>query len=217
MRVSESRGRRDLDSQGDLEPENGTDTCAARKPTRRPRRVCIGDSGGSAGLKRPDDHNAVYRETEPRVIFGNRSSYRVSYWVVEEDKYITALDKGAHAERLVGSMTRYLNGSSNIERKVGPTKQEDARDKERDGVYFLTRDHRMEPRGATQATKVPFSLNCREMRGSVPFSRKTVSGIASKTEKSPPACSRRFSTSLLWMPTSRRAPNIVAAHYIDGR
>ena len=65
MGASESRRR------GDLEQENDTDTGAARNPSRRPRRACIGDSGGSAEVNPSENHNAVYRDTDPRVISDN--------------------------------------------------------------------------------------------------------------------------------------------------
>lgn len=165
MGASDSKGRRDPDSQGDRDLKDGTDTGTAIDPLRRRRRACVGDSGGFAGFHPFANNNAVYRDTEPRVILDNKSCYRVSYWVVEEDKNIvTAINKEAYEERLVGSMTRYLNGSSNTARGVGWAKQEDRSDEEEDGVYFLTRDHRMGPRGATQATKVPFPVKCHEMR-----------------------------------------------------
>ena len=50
--------------------------------------------------------------------------------MVEEDKKITAVDKEAHVERLVGSTTRYLNDSSNNARRVGRVKQEVVGDEE---------------------------------------------------------------------------------------
>lgn len=118
-------------------------------------------------------HQAVYRDTEPRVVLDNKSSYRVSYWVVEEDKKnknITIDNREQHTERLVGSMRRYLNASNNARGVWSLKQEEDGEDdeeeeeEEKKGVYFLTRDHRMEPRGGTQATKVPFPVRCREMR-----------------------------------------------------
>lgn len=174
MGVSDSNLQ--IDSQGEEgSPHAGADEGAWHSHRRGPRRARVGDGGSGAGFKHQsaNDHHAVYRDTEPRVILDNKSSYRVSYWVVEEDKNknkkITIENREQHAERLVGSMRRYLNASNNARGVWSLKQEEDGEDDDEEeegekGVYFLTRDHRMEPRGGTQATKVPFPVRCREMR-----------------------------------------------------
>lgn len=171
----------------------------------------------------PSTHHpaAAYRDTEPRIVLGNQSAYRVSFWVLEE---YTKHDKNKRKERqeqLVDSMVRHLNhghlgeGAPSPERigraleepteaptagVSGPNaetvgreddrakedecsrkdgggrkgdcyKQDEkkregdrAREEEDDGMRFLTRDHRMEPREGTQHTRVPFPVDCRELR-----------------------------------------------------
>lgn len=150
--------RQGLDSQEESNPYDGKDTAGGPNTGSSPRRVRIGDNG-RARFKLSTNHQAMYRDTEPRAILDNKSSYRVSYWVVEENKNATTSNK-VHAERLVESMRRSLNASSDAR----GSKWAKAEDGEEKGVYFLTRDHRMDPRGRTQATKIPFPVRCQKMR-----------------------------------------------------
>lgn len=188
MGASDSKGKQsELDSQddyGNLHDDTADTGATSRRnySRREPRSACIvSDDGGGLEFKPPTNHyhhyNRVYRDTEPRVILDNKSSYRVSYWVLEEDKDVTVSKNKANPEQLVGSMRRYLNASNNVrgrgrrereQQTVGGARgegdeEEDEEDEEK-GVYFLTRDHRMEPRGRTQATKVAFPAGCEKMR-----------------------------------------------------
>lgn len=151
-----------------------------------------GDVAGAAGVgflagrvkirRTAANGPGVYRDTEPRVVLDNKSSYRVSYWVIEEDTHNNPWD-AARRERLIGSMKRYLNATNlareqvhtlSVEQpvvgeKINGTEKEASVEEEDDGdadegVYFLTRDHRMQMKGATQATRVPFPVESTEMR-----------------------------------------------------
>lgn len=122
---------------------------------------------------------ALYRDTEPRVILGNQSGYRVSFWVFEEDKKRSRTK--ASRDRLVTSMALQLNAGGNngetppVAADVpGGAKETpvDAEEEEEEEVYFLTRDHRMEPKGHTQATKIPFPVDCQAMRVCAFFKRE---------------------------------------------
>ena len=106
---------------------------------------------------------------QPRLLLGNNSGYRVSYWVMQEDKKRTM----AHNERIVTSMGLHLNLSSSVSivsggagLKGGVTREkEEIIETERGRrVYFLLRDFRMEPKGSTQPTLVPFPAGCQEVR-----------------------------------------------------
>lgn len=198
MGVGDSRvGQPERDShQDDVYQNDGDgDASAAGNSSKGSRRVAFGQLAGGLRL-RPTaaGHPGVHRDTEPRVVLGNKSSYRVSYWVIEENKE-TNLGDQAHRERLVRSMKRYLNATNHHHAGGGrasallPTRptavgqremnaekekyqkgqEEHGGEEEEDGdaeegVYFLTRDHRMQPRSGTQATKVAFPVGCTEMR-----------------------------------------------------
>ena len=195
-------------------------------------RVCIVPMGSSMskgdktlrrGLQPLAHHRyAAYRDTEPRIVLGNQSAYRVSFWVVEENtKHNTKKRTKECLERLVISMIHHLDHDnigdkvlppevmsgatedpqkapatgtseakeSNADQEDGADKddycsrgddydgqgdsdhddkniREDGGEKEEDCDYvpFLTRDHRMAPRGGTQPTKIPFPVDCQQIR-----------------------------------------------------
>lgn len=101
---------------------------------------------------------------QPRLHLANQSSYRVSYWVVQEDKNITKVLN----TRLASSMGLHLNLGSitggGVEGSVKKEKEEIIETGQGERVYFLLRDFRMEPRGSTQPTEVPFPADCQAVR-----------------------------------------------------
>lgn len=116
------------------------------------------------GHQPSSDRPAAYRDTEPRIVLGNRSGYPISYWVVEEEEKRKWTKE--NQDRFIGSMETHLNGGKACEcpaPAVDEARQE-TMDRGDKGAYFLTRDHRMEPMGGTQATKVPFPVGCRKLR-----------------------------------------------------
>lgn len=114
----------------------------------------------------PDRPFAAYHDMEPRIVLGNRSSYCISYWVVEHDPKHKQTKDGH--DRFIGSMATHLNRGNPRECPTSAGLDESMQELpdggEEEDAYFLTRDHRMGPRGGTQATKVPFPVGCREMR-----------------------------------------------------
>lgn len=136
----------------------GSSQCKGRRSTTQQAR-----HGHEPTADRP---LAAYHDTEPRVVLGNHSAYRISYWVVKHDpKHMRT--KEAH-DRFVGSMSAHLNGGNPCECSPPAVSdellQEPSDTREQEEAYFLTRDHRMEPRGGTQVTKVPFPADCRKMQ-----------------------------------------------------
>ena len=100
-------------------------------------------------------------DREPRIVLFNRSSYSVSYWVVQEDKKRTT----QHLETIVNSIGLHLNASlsdvglsGDLERRSEETTHTEV------GVYYLIKDYRMGPRGQTESTRVPFPAACEDVR-----------------------------------------------------
>lgn len=108
----------------------------------------------------------VFRDTEPRIVLGNQSSYRISYWVFEEEKKHPRTKSSRYL--LVSSMTQHLNGANPVDTTqpsaVSGGVKGNTVGSEEEGIYFLTRDHRMEPKGYTQATKITFPVDGEAMR-----------------------------------------------------
>lgn len=119
--------------------------------------------------------------TEPRIVLANKSSFRVSYWVAQEDKNKTPDNSARHQRQVVTSINQHLNvlggqttsAASGLQRDpmettttatTGESPSSPPADLDEDAVYFLTRDHRMGPMGNTQATKVAFPVDCQDMR-----------------------------------------------------
>lgn len=99
--------------------------------------------------------------TEPRLILGNSSGYRVSYWVLQEDKKRTM----AHEQRIASSVGLHLNLANTGGGLSGDLKKEKEQTIETEvGDFFLMRDYRMGPNGSTQPTQVPFPANCKQVR-----------------------------------------------------
>lgn len=100
--------------------------------------------------------------TEPRIILSNKSPYRVSYSVLQADKKRTRM----HHQQVIGSMGLLLNassagavgGSADFNRTSNVTVETEETER------YLMFDHRMEPMGQTQDTKVFFPVGCQELR-----------------------------------------------------
>ena len=110
--------------------------------------------------------------TEPRIVLANRSAYRVSYWVAQEDKKKRTTARHQQQQQIVTSINQHLNvghpgtasGLSSEAKRTTTSKESPAAVEADEAVYFLTRDHRMGPMGNTQATKIPFPVDCQDMR-----------------------------------------------------
>lgn len=129
-----------------------------RRRSDRPPHISLLSPEFAASVMAPTSH----WRTEPRLFLGNNSGYRVSYWVIQEDKQRTS----AHQERIASSVSLHLNlghtgGSLSGDVKRG---KEETIETEAMGVYFLMRDHRMGPNGSSQPTQVPFPANCEQVR-----------------------------------------------------
>lgn len=142
--------------------------------------VCVSKSRGRLGFLHPRSDRpphisllspefaasvmapASYWGTGPCLFLGNSSGYRVSYWVIQEDKRRTS----AHQERIASSVGLHLNLGHTGGKLSGALRRgrEENIETEAVGVYFLLRDHRMGPNGSCQPTQVPFPANCEQVR-----------------------------------------------------
>lgn len=129
------------------EQENG-----ARAPN-------LGDVGPefAASIETPTTRN----DREPRIVLYNRSSYSVSFWVVQEDKKRTT----ENLQTIVNTIGVHLNASNtgagfagDLERKKEQTTNTEV------GVYYLLKDFRMGPNGNGASTRVPFPAECKDIR-----------------------------------------------------
>lgn len=124
---------------------------------------CSKDDGAPSPLRPSVDLKRDWR-TEPRIVLSNKSRYRVSYSVLQEDKKKTK----AHHRRVIGSMNLRLNAGSIIGAGGGGSAgmsrtTDDTLDTEETELYLMI-DHRMEPMGHTQDTEVLFPVGCRQLR-----------------------------------------------------
>lgn len=111
---------------------------------------------------RPSVDFVCERGTEPRMILSNKSPYRVSYSVIQEDKKRTTARTrkvtSSMGMRLKASITGECGASADGRRTTDLT--EDTEETE----LCLVHDHRMEPMGQTQDTEVLFPLGCQDLR-----------------------------------------------------
>lgn len=109
----------------------------------------------------------VGSDKDARICFENRSSYRVSYWAIEEDKTRST----AQEKRIVTDMgvaLRFGNAGgkvsgNNAGRDTGGTV---ATGQATQGgeAQFLMRDQRIEPGAETRTADVRFPNGCRDLR-----------------------------------------------------
>lgn len=111
---------------------------------------------------RATEHVRLDRATEPRIVLSNRSSFRVSYSVLQEDKKKTC----AHFKRTIKSMSLSLNASlaSGMTVSGSGSKKDVTTVETEDTAMYLMYDHRMEPTGITGSTDVLFPVGCQQLR-----------------------------------------------------
>ena len=139
----------------------------------RPDKAITADVDGDGGGRFPFLRNVgpefgstietptSFRDPEPRIMFANASEYTVSYWAVQEDKKRTI----AHLESIVSNIGLHLNAGNtgaSVAGDLGRNKEETKHIEL--GVYYLMKDYRMGPRGATATTRVPFPADCEDVR-----------------------------------------------------
>lgn len=103
-------------------------------------------------------------DKQPRIVFGNLSSYRVSYWAIEEHK---AKPCTSH-KRLVNAMEDQLetgnNGTSHTA-SGQETRERTETVEAAENACFLMRDGRIEPGAANHPPiEVQFPKDCKELR-----------------------------------------------------
>ena len=101
------------------------------------------------------------RGTRPRIIVSNESPYRVSYWVLQEDKKRTT----AHMQRTKSFIgVRLKAGCLGWSTSADANRKNDVAVETEETWQYLMIDHRMEPKGLSQDTEVPFPVGCQELR-----------------------------------------------------
>lgn len=132
----------------------GMGPTTSKTTTANERAVGAAPPRGSINLKKE-------RGVVPRIVMSNQSSFRVSYWVVREDKKRIR----AHRRHVFNSMglqfTAGLNGGGawvGVGRSAGVDV-----DTEETKEYLMI-DHRLGPMGCTPDTEVSFPVGCRELR-----------------------------------------------------
>lgn len=108
------------------------------------------------------DEERVAKNKEARIIFQNRSSYRVSYWVVQEVKKHTTAHR-QHILKVMGVEPKIGYGgaaaSGNASREGMEAIQMDQEE-----AYFLMKDHHIEPCPETLTVDVCFPEDCKDLR-----------------------------------------------------
>lgn len=128
------------------------------------------DDESQGGMQRstsPESPLTICDNREPAIVMENRSSYLVSFTVVQEDKL-----------RTVAANTRFSRGAAvTLNTTVGAEaepriRQEDETKMEHEDDYILMKDHKL---GQDETTSVPFPGKCESMRVYGSFQPKDLS------------------------------------------